>query len=208
MPLFGFNRDNAGGLLRLLRGDRGQSKGRGSSPLGRPLLGIPQFAVAPPEAVQVWATSGSPQEGDLLAADGDGYFPARIRRRVEGVMTTIGDPVKLRFLDFHDSDAGQYFAFHGKYYPAFLVEGGEGTPVTDTVYISFTPDTTFLAKRSSGLAKGSSAAFDLYHRQSSEADSGFDSPSSTKALGVAYTANKWATVQRIGKFWYVGCYES
>jgi len=208
-PLYGFNRDNASRLLRLARADAAQSKQRGLRGLlsaGGLADTLPFSLSLPIEFVQVWKTSGSPTIGDILAPDASGYHPGRVRRRVEGVMTTIGDAVKVRFADFHDDDLGQVFATHGKYYPCVLIEGGEGTPVPDTVYLALNGDTQYIVKRTTNLAKGSSGTFDLYHR-STEADSTFDL-TNVKALGVAYTANKWATANRFGPFWYVGCWET
>lgn len=208
MTVYGFNRENSSRLLRLARADAARSiqRGhRGRVPAGglSDAMGLPLSA--PIEFVQVWKTSGSPVIGDILQADASGYHPGRVRRRVEGVMTTVGDTVKVRFADFHDDDLGQVFATHGKYYPCLLIEGGEGTPVADTVYLALNEDTQYIAKIPGGLAKGSSGSFDLYHR-ATEVDSTFNK--TAKALGEAIPAAKWTTVQKFGPFWYAGCWES
>lgn len=155
------------------------------------------------DIVQVNAASGS--AGDVVAPDANGYFKGRVKRWVNGAMVSMDD-CWLKFIDYYDTDTGQIYAVQGNYYgPARLsgIETSGGT--TRPVYLAKLDDgQTFLVQRTTNLAKGSSGSFKLYHT-SSETDSGFTK--SAKALGVAYVANKWATIQRINGIWYSGCYE-
>lgn len=156
------------------------------------------------------AKSGA-NDGDIVSPQATTLvFSARLRGFDAGGLGSLtqGESVWLWLGAWDDTDLGDVIGEQGKHYVAKLManryEGATGD--FRPLYIASQGEQTFLAQSSGAVAKGATGTFKLYHR-GTEADSGITKQA--KALGVAISANKWATVKRVmGGRWYAGCWET
>lgn len=158
-----------------------------------PDLGRKSFPDYPrlPNVVQIWAQNAAAQTGDLIAANSEGLHPGRVKRFVNGSMTTL-DTCLVLLLGYEGdlSPIGEHGRFYFGRLSGVAASGGAILPL----YVCELGDQEFLGKRPSDLSKGSSGSFDLYHR-STESNSGLSMVA--KALGHTIKANKWAIIARL-----------
>jgi hypothetical protein len=187
MPLYGFGRDHASNLTKVARREGYRKKGGTLARYPEPL------ELNTVDYVQVWATSGSPTAGDVLAGNANNLFPGRVRTFPNGSLEA-GATCWLGFCEWYDADVSQtLYSLHGKHFLARLA--GEVTSESSTrpFYVATQHNFECWCKPDADIAAGSSGTVSLYNDDFTDSTI---NRASTLAKFIAVKSGKWCLLTR------------
>ena len=113
--------------------------------------------------VQIWEETGGHSVGDVLEANAENLFPGRLKFWKDDGTPETREDCWVKFADWYESDSGDCYALHGKYYSGRFVGNIASGGTSKPLYIATLGNFECWCKADSAIAKGASGTVSLYN---------------------------------------------